>query len=94
MPILTGRAQWLDDGSLQVNASNKGNAHIQISDFDVQFGDAHSTKVNPSRYVLPGSQITWTVKPPASIDHHLPISVHGFSDQGEFRAAVGNADLH
>lgn len=91
---LNWTAHWLDDGSLQVNASNQGKAHIQISDFDVQFDGTHSVKVNPSRYVLPGSQITWTVKPPANIDHHLPISVHGFSDQGEFRAAVGNADLH
>ncbi|HVY21840.1 MAG TPA: molecular chaperone [Steroidobacteraceae bacterium] len=88
------QAQWQKDGSLQITATNQGKAHLQIADFSIQFDGANAVHVNPSRYVLPGSTITWTVKPPASIDHHAAMTVHGMSDQGEFSAAVGNADTH
>ena len=87
-------SRWLDDGSLQIAAHNQGKAHLQITDFAIQFGGAAgSVNVNPSRYVLPGSTITWIVKP-AGIDHHVAMTVNGNSDQGKFSAAVGNADLH
>lgn len=87
-------SHWLDDGSLQIVAHNQGKAHLQITDFEIQFGDAGSVKVNPSRYVLPDSTITWIVKPQTGLDHHLAMTVNGNSDQGKFSAAVGNADLH
>ena len=86
-------AAWADDGSVQIVASNAGNAHLQVMDFDLQFGELQKVHVGPARYVLPGSRITWSVKPPADIDHHAALSIHGFSDQGEF-SAIANAEAH
>jgi fimbrial chaperone protein len=93
-PDMKWTTTWSGDGSMIVEAYNAGTAHLQVTDFELQFGDAEKLRVNPSRYVLPGSRITWTVKPPATINRNAAITIHGFSDQGEFRVATSNADVH
>jgi len=91
-PDLVWNAKWQTDGSLKIEAFNQGKAHLQVTDFEILFADADKLHVNPARYVLPGSHVSWVVKPVASIDHHAALTIHGFSDQGEFRVAVSNVD--
>jgi fimbrial chaperone protein len=93
-PDVVWTAKWLNDGNVQIEAFNQGKAHLQINDFEAQFGTTADVRANPSRYVLPGSRITWNLKPPANVDHQASIDIHGYSDQGEFRAAIGNAEIH
>lgn len=82
-------ARWLADGKLEVAAINRGTAHLQVSDFEVQLADAGS-KIRgiTSKYVLPGSRMSWMLTPPADAGHQGPIRIHGRSDQGEFSADV------
>lgn len=82
-------ARWLPDGKLEVAATNRGNAHLQVTDFEVQLADAGS-KIRgiTSKYVLPGSRMSWVLTPPADATHQGPIRIHGRSDQGEFSADV------
>lgn len=83
-------ASWQPDGKLQLSAANSGNAHLQITDFDVQFGDA-ATHVAGSRYLLPGTHVSWTIEPPAGTTHDAPVHIKGFSDRGELSADVALA---
>jgi fimbrial chaperone protein len=87
-------ATWLNDGNVQVEAVNTGTAHLQVTDFELLVGDTDKLHVNPGRYVLPGSRINWIVKPSATVDRNASLSIHGFSDRGEFRVAISNADAH
>jgi fimbrial chaperone protein len=82
-------ARWLDDGDLEVAATNRGSGHLQIIDFDVDLAAAGvSLHGNTAKYVLPGSRMVWTLKPPGNADKQGSISIHGRSDQGEFSADV------
>ncbi len=84
--------QWRQDGTIEVRASNSGQTHLQISDFSLQFaGTAQSVHAAVTRYVLPGSTVSWQLAPPAGVAHEAAVSVHGFSDQGEFQADVAIA---
>ena len=82
-------ARWLPDGKLEVSATNRGAAHLQVTDFDLQLADAGS-KVRgiTAKYVLPGSRMSWVLTPPTDATHQGPIRIHGRSDQGEFSADV------
>jgi fimbrial chaperone protein len=89
---LAWHGQWQPDGTLSVSASNSGAAHLQISDFLLQFrGTSETPHAAVTRYVLPGSTVSWTIKAPAGVAHDADILVHGYSDQGEFQADVAIA---
>jgi fimbrial chaperone protein len=89
---MTWRGQWQADGTLAVSASNSGTAHLQISDFNLRFaGTDQTAHAAVTRYVLPGSTVTWKLTPPASIAHDAAVAVQGSSDQGEFQADVAIA---
>lgn len=85
-------AHWLPDGGLSVSATNEGLTHQQVSDFTLHFSgsDALARGV-VSRYVLPGSTVTWKIAPPPGIAHDAAISIRGASDQGDFQADVAFA---
>ena len=86
---LQWQAQRQADDSLAVTATNNGNAHLQVTDFRLYFGGASVVvPVTVSRYVLPGSSVSWQVTPPASAAADAALSVHGSSDAGEFQADV------
>jgi len=86
---LSWESRWLDDGRLELSATNHGSAHLQITDFDVAIGpDADLLKGQTARYVLPGSRMSWVLTPDAPVPHQGPIKVHGHTDQGEFSAQV------
>jgi fimbrial chaperone protein len=91
-PDLQWTSKWLPDGRLELDASNQGGMHLQITDFDVDFGAGvvlNATRT--SKYVLNGSHASWTVTVPDSVDRNAVISVRGHSDQGEFVARVAHS---
>jgi fimbrial chaperone protein len=86
---LVWEAHWLANGDLELAASNHGNGHAQIIDFDLSLaGGATTVHGNTAKYILAGSRMVWTLKPPADADKHGPVAIHGRSDQGEFSADV------
>jgi len=90
-PELHWSAQWSSDGALRITASNTGNAHVKVTDFDVRFaGSGQPSQVKVTRYVLPGSSVSWTVKPDAeaSTDRQAAIHLRGVTDRGDFAADV------
>jgi fimbrial chaperone protein len=89
---LSWELHGLPDGRLQIDAINRGAAHVQVTDFDLAF-DASESRVHVGvvKYVLPGSRMSWTVTPPAGTSTAGAAHIHGFSDHGEFNAAVVNA---
>jgi fimbrial chaperone protein len=79
------QARRMADGSLVVSASNKGSAHAQITDFELAFADqAQPVKVSVTRYVLPGSTVSWTVAAAAAAKGATTARLHGFGSDGEF----------
>lgn len=89
---LSWESHWREDGRLELSATNHGNEHLQITDFDVAIGpDAAPLKGQTSKYVLPGSRMSWVLSPDASVKHQGPIKVHGHTDQGEFSAQAADS---
>lgn len=85
-------AHWLPSGELEVAATNNGNGHLQIIDFDLQLpGSNTPLRGITAKYVLSGSRMVWTLPVPADAQKDGPISIHGESDQGEFTADVANS---
>jgi fimbrial chaperone protein len=83
---LLWRHNWLPDGTLQIEAQNRGTAHIQILDFDVQSADpaAQMLHAAAARYLLPGSAAHWQLHPNASFSHATHIVLHGHADAADF----------
>jgi fimbrial chaperone protein len=91
-PQLHWQARNLEDGSVQVAAANLGTAHAQITGFDLlSDGDAPLAHASAIRYVLPGSEMTWTLKPAATVAADAPLAVQGQSDGGAFKSEVDRA---
>jgi len=96
-PELTWSSAWQADGSLQVNAKNSGNAHLQIIDFNVQAKPADVTLKNSVvKYVLPDATTSWTLQAPANSPplktlRQSTLTLRGVSDRGEIAADLGTA---
>jgi fimbrial chaperone protein len=91
-PQLHWQARTLADGTVLVAAANLGNAHAQVTGFDLLSGaDAPLAHASAIRYVLPGSEITWNLKPAASLAADAPLAVQGQSDGGAFKSEVDRA---
>jgi fimbrial chaperone protein len=91
---LVWRAHRLADGRLQIEAANRGGAHVQINQFDLELGDAVAPlPVRIVQYVLPGSEVSWIVTPRVSVSPEAGLQVHGSSDQGAFTAPVTRTGL-
>jgi P pilus assembly chaperone PapD len=84
-PDLAWHHQWLPDGTLQVQAQNRGTAHIQILKFDVESDDrmAQKLEAGAARYLLPGTTAHWEL-PGATPPGAHRIVIHGHSDSGDF----------
>ena len=81
-------ARRAGDGKLVLVARNTGGSHLQVLDFDLQFGDAaHRVHVGQMRYVLPGSEVQWQVTAPAGASPDAPLALKGISDLGSFEAS-------
>lgn len=87
-------SRWLHNGQLEVAATNSGSGHLQITDFEAQFpGSLMPLRGIASKYVLPGSRMSWTLTPPADAKRQGTIPIRGHSDQGDFSADVVPSDL-
>jgi fimbrial chaperone protein len=86
---MSWEGHWSANGTLELTATNRGNGHFQVIDFEVQFSDPKDkVKGITSKYVLPGSSMSWTLSPAQDVKREGPVQIHGHSDQGEFCAAV------
>jgi len=91
-PALSWSGQWQSDGTLTVSATNTGLTHLQVSDFNLSFaGTDQSVHAAVTRYVLPGSTVTWQLKPAGGVPHAVAAVIHGYSDQGDFQADLALA---
>jgi fimbrial chaperone protein len=88
------QSRWLANGQLELAATNSGSGHLQITDFEAQFpGSLMPLRGVTSKYVLPGSRMSWTLTPPADASRQGAIPIRGHSDKGDFSAAVAPSDL-
>jgi fimbrial chaperone protein len=93
-PQVAWESRWLPNGQLELAATNNGNGHLQITDFEAQFpGSLMPLRGVTSKYVLPGSRMSWTLTPPADATRQGAIPIRGHSDQGDFSADVAPSDL-
>jgi fimbrial chaperone protein len=91
---LAWQSRWLANGQLELAATNSGNGHLQITDFEAQFpGSLMPLRGITSKYVLAGSRMSWTLTPPADAMRQGAIPIRGHSDQGDFSADVAPSDL-
>jgi fimbrial chaperone protein len=91
---LAWQSRWLANGQLELVATNSGNGHLQITDFEAQFpGSLMPLRGITSKYVLAGSRMSWTLTPPADAMRQGAIPIRGHSDQGDFSADVAPSDL-
>jgi fimbrial chaperone protein len=91
---LAWASRWLPNGQLELAATNNGSGHLQITDFEAQFpGSLMPLRGVASKYVLPGSRMSWTLTPPADARRQGAIPIRGHSDQGDFSADVAPSDL-
>jgi fimbrial chaperone protein len=91
---LAWASRWLPNGQLELAATNNGSGHLQITDFEAQFpGSLMPLRGVTSKYVLPGSRMSWTLTPPADAIRQGAIPIRGHSDQGDFSADVAPSDL-
>jgi fimbrial chaperone protein len=90
--VADGKLEWAlreeADGKLRIEAKNLGNAHVQVTGFELSMaGVSERLPVDQMRYVLPGATIGWTVDAPASKPASLAQAwVVGSSDRGDFDA--------
>lgn len=77
---------WLPDGSLEIAAQNRGTAHLQILDFDVQgtASVAGGLHAGTAHYLLPGTLAHWQLHPGSSVKPDAPVVLRGHSDAGDF----------
>jgi fimbrial chaperone protein len=76
----------LPDGRLEVAATNRGSAHSQVTDFEVQ-SSGTALQSTTGKYVLPGSRVSWVLKAQPALGPGS-YTIRGHSDQGEFSAEV------
>jgi fimbrial chaperone protein len=77
---------WLADGTLEVAAQNRGTAHIQILDFDVQ-STGHAVqglRTETPHYLLPGTLAHWELHPGGGVARDARLVIKGHSDAGDF----------
>ena len=85
-PDLLWSHQWRADGTLEITAQNRGTAHLQILDFDVQGAGDSVDKVHAgnSHYLLPGTVVHWELHPGAGVPRDAQLVIQGHSDAGDF----------
>jgi fimbrial chaperone protein len=87
-------SRWLPNGQLELAATNSGSGHLQITDFEALFpGSLMPLRGATSKYVLPGSRVSWILTPPSDATRQGTIPIRGHSDQGDFSADAAPSDL-
>jgi fimbrial chaperone protein len=84
-------AQIRPDGTIVLAAQNTGNAHVQVTDFELRLPDAGEPVARESSlaYVLPGQRRQWTLSAPADrVKSARELRLKAFTDAGEIDTAV------
>ena len=88
-PDLAFTAEPTADGEIAITATNRGRAHVQLTDFEVRADNGVAVgSVSGSRYLLPGSAAHWTLKPAAGERPGERLKIQGHSDRGLIAADV------
>ena len=90
MRRLEWSAQIAPDG-IALTAQNTGNAHVQVSDFELRVPGANEALAHQSSlaYVLAGQRRTWTLPAPADrVKAVRELHLKAFTDAGEIDTAV------
>lgn len=94
-PSLQWQAVRLADGRIQLQATNTGNAHIQVGAVELSSSERSSPVLQQSvaTYVLPGSTRSWTLKSAVEVRPGSILRLHASTDAGNVQATVtlGNA---
>ncbi len=92
--LVLWESHWLPNGQLEVAATNHGTGHLQVTDFETQLpGSSMPLRGVTSKYVLPGSRMSWILTAPLDATKQGTIPIRGHSDQGEFTADVAPSAL-
>jgi fimbrial chaperone protein len=68
---------------IEISARNDGTAHLQITDFTLESARGNKARQSVSRYVLPGSRVTWQLPSTAWDADTMALKLHAFTDEGE-----------
>jgi fimbrial chaperone protein len=86
--VVAWQARRTDATHVEIAAQNDGDAHLQVTDFTLESPGASPLRQSTSRYVLPGSRITWSL-PANEFDGSAPtLKLHAFTDQGEISQEI------
>jgi fimbrial chaperone protein len=94
--------QWqavrLGAGSIRLQATNTGNAHVQIGAIELSSTGSASPLIreNVATYVLPGSTRSWTLKSAADVPAGSILRLQAITDGGGVQASIplGSGDPH
>lgn len=84
-------AQIRPDGTIVLSAQNTGNAHVQVTDFELRSSGAGESVAHESSlaYVLAGQRRQWTLSAPADrVKSARELRLKAFTDAGEIDSAV------
>ncbi|HYM42978.1 MAG TPA: fimbria/pilus periplasmic chaperone [Steroidobacteraceae bacterium] len=78
--------KWQPDGTLEIEAQNRGTAHLQIHDFDVQTAGQSPLKLHAEvpHYLLPGTVARWQLHAAGKPASDGRLRIQGHSDAGDF----------
>jgi fimbrial chaperone protein len=86
-PGLRWDVHRLADNKLQVEAINDGALHVQVTDFELGFGEsAEPVGVGVVRYVLPGSRVSWVVDGNSASKFAAKADIRAYTDFGQMLA--------
>ncbi len=82
------QARRTDATHVEIAAQNDGDAHLQITDFTLESPGIPALRQSVSRYVLPGSRITWLLYATELDSSATELKLHAFTDQGEISQEI------
>jgi fimbrial chaperone protein len=87
---LQWQASRLADGRIHLQATNSGDAHVQIGAIELSFADGASPVVRQSvaTYLLPGSTRGWTFKSAADVPSGSALRLRASTDAGDVQARI------
>lgn len=93
---LTWQAARLADGSIELQATNTGNAHVQIGALELLPADGAAPLAQKSvaTYVLPGNTRSWTLKSTVDVPAGSILRIQAITDGGDVqgKVALGNTE--
>lgn len=89
MHALEWRANARPDGTLVIDAANKGNSHIQVTALNVLNAANESvSKTNVFTYILPGQSRHWDIKPKNAIRAGEMLNLEASTDRKDEKVQI------